>query len=225
MLPPSGLRPSHSPSPFCMFHKDTSKRFVVILRTNKLRSYNVKETRRSAIAEKMRGSTNAHKTHALHVYYVTINNVLRPTRLDYCNAVFAGLPKDTIAPLQRVQNAAARLILGLAPHDHVTAALRHLHLPVQYRITYKLCPLMHLIHIHKSPSYFKDTVTPSASVNSRGWLRSASSSHYEQPWMRLKFRQCCFSYAAPDAWNTLPPSLQQLTNTDSFKRQLKTVFF
>jgi len=32
-------------------------------------------------------------------------------------------------------------------------------------------------------------------------------------------------YAAPAAWNTLPPPLQQLTNTDSFKRQLKTVFF
>ena len=37
--------------------------------------------------------------------------------------------------------------------------------------------------------------------------------------------QRCFSYAAPAAWNTLPPSLQQLTNTDSFKRQLKTVLF
>jgi len=31
--------------------------------------------------------------------------------------------------------------------------------------------------------------------------------------------------AAPAAWNSLPPSLQQLTNTDSFKRQLKTVLF
>jgi hypothetical protein len=32
------------------------------------------------------------------------------SRLDYCNAVLAGLPKSTVAPLQRVQNAAARLI-------------------------------------------------------------------------------------------------------------------
>jgi len=80
--------------------------------------------------------------------------------------------KVTIAPLQRAQNAAARL----APHDHVTAALRHLHwLPVQYRITYKLCLLMHLVHIHKAPYCLKDNVIPTASVSSRGRLRSACS--------------------------------------------------
>jgi len=83
---------------------------------------------------------------------------------------------------------------------------------------------MHLIHIHKSPSYLKDIVTPTASVSSRGRLQFVSSSRCEEPLMRLKFGQRCFSYAAPAAWNTLPPSLQQLTNTDSFKRQLKTVF-
>jgi len=34
-------------------------------------------------------------------------------RLDYCNGVLAGIPLSTFAPLQLVQNAAARLLLGL----------------------------------------------------------------------------------------------------------------
>ena len=43
--------------------------------------------------------------------------------------------------------------------------------------------------------------------------------------MRLKLGQRAFSYAAPAAWDSLPPSLQQMTNTDSFKRHLKTDLF
>ena len=33
------------------------------------------------------------------------------SRVDYCNSVLAGLPHTTLEPLQRVQNAAARLVL------------------------------------------------------------------------------------------------------------------
>jgi len=61
-------------------------------------------------------------------------------RLDYCNTVLANLPASTTAPLQRVQNAAARLTEGLRPRDHVSSALRDLHwLPIRHRITHKLC--------------------------------------------------------------------------------------
>jgi len=35
------------------------------------------------------------------------------TRNDYCNSILAGPPGCTLAPLQRVQNAAARLVLNL----------------------------------------------------------------------------------------------------------------
>jgi len=46
---------------------------------------------------------------------VTIQLVLAliMSRIDYCNSALAGLPQTTIAPLQRVQNAAARLVFEL----------------------------------------------------------------------------------------------------------------
>ena len=45
------------------------------------------------------------------------------SRLDYCNPTLAGLPQATIAPLQRVQKSAARLILELSTHDHICLAM------------------------------------------------------------------------------------------------------
>jgi len=41
------------------------------------------------------------------------------SRVDYCNSVLAGFPLPTLEPLQRVQNAAVRLVLSLNLRDHV----------------------------------------------------------------------------------------------------------
>ena len=95
--------------------------------------------------------------------------------------MLAGLPKTTIAPLQRAQNAAARLVARLGPRDHVSNALHDLHwLSVQNCITYKLCLLMYLVHHNRAPSYLVDSVTATASLSHRGRLRSVSSQRYEQ---------------------------------------------
>ena len=69
----------------------------------------------------------------------------------------------SIEPLQRVQNAAARLITGTGTRDHITPALRSLHwLPIKFRITFKLYVLMHLVHIDRAPGYLSDMVTTTA---------------------------------------------------------------
>ena len=118
------------------------------------------------------------------------------------------------------------LVARLGPRDHVSNALCDLHwLPVQHRITYKLCLLMHLVHNNRVPSYLVNSVTATASLSYRGRLWSASSQRYKQPRTRLKFGERCFAFAGPAAWNSLPSSVQELTDTTAFKRELKTVLF
>ena len=55
------------------------------------------------------------------------------------NALLYGLPKEQIFKLQRVQNAAARLIMDIGKYSHITPALYELHwLPVLVRIHFKI---------------------------------------------------------------------------------------
>ena len=61
------------------------------------------------------------------------------SRLDYCNSLLYGLPQAQIDKIQRVQNAAARLIFKQPKFSHITPVLYQLHrLPIKYRIELKI---------------------------------------------------------------------------------------
>ena len=148
------------------------------------------------------------------------------SRIDYCNAVLAELPTTTLAPLQRVQNAAARLVLNLKQSDHITPALIELHwLPVKFRIIYKLCMLVHKSQNGLAPSYIKEMFKPISELPSRTALRSASTHRLYIPATRLNFGNRALSVAGVKHWNALPEQLRALTDTPSFKRLLKTHLF
>lgn len=60
-------------------------------------------------------------------------------RLDYFNALYTRVSQSSLAGLQLVQNAAARLMTGTKKRDHITPALAALHwLTVHYRIQCKV---------------------------------------------------------------------------------------
>ena len=112
-----------------------------------------------------------------------------------------GLPKEQIAKLQPVQNAAARLIMDIGKYSHITPALYELHwLPAPARIHFKILLLAFISNLlvikHKS------------SYN----LRSNSGILLEPPRgkMLATLGEHAFQAAAPHLWNELPLQLRSI---------------
>ena len=56
------------------------------------------------------------------------------SHLNYADAIFVGLPKSSIYPIQQIQNQAAKLIMNKHQLDSPTTIMRHLHwLPIRFR--------------------------------------------------------------------------------------------
>ena len=81
--------------------------------------------------------------------------------IDYCNSLLVGVADYVIRKLQRVQNAAARMITGTRKFFHVTPILRELHwLPVAKRIQYKITMLVNKCLLGLAPPYLAELHRP-----------------------------------------------------------------
>jgi len=115
------------------------------------------------------------------------------SRLDHCNSVLAGLPQSTLDPLQRLQDAAARVIFNVGKQEHVSLYLEQLHwLPVRARVQFKMCTLMHAIYNKRCPAYLADVVQLVGMASTRTGLRSADSSNYFLPRLNTRVESAPF---------------------------------
>ena len=131
-----------------------------------------------------------------------------------------------MVPFQRVQNAAVRMVKRLGSRDHTTEARRNLHwLPIKYRVICKLCILMRMVHIGCGPGYISELVSATSALPGRSRLRSSDGNRYEIHVIQHKIGERAFFYAGHAAWNSLPTTLTNLTDTRTFKSSLKTFLF
>ncbi len=145
------------------------------------------------------------------------------SRLDYCNALLAGLPSNTIKPLQMIQNAAARLVFNEPKRAHVTPLFISLHwLPVAARIKFKTLMLAYRMTTGSAPSYIHSLLR--IYIPSRS-LRSASERRLVVPSQRgSKSLSRTFSFTIAGWWNNLPTPVRNAGSLSIFKsNQIKSL--
>jgi len=139
------------------------------------------------------------------------------SRVDYCNVVFAGAPKSTTNKLQRVMNAAARVVSGSRKYDGDLTQLLHVELhwlDVPQRIKYKLSMMTRRCLNGTAPPYLAAHCVPVSATASRQHLRSAASHQQVVPSYRLSsYGRRSFSVASPATWNSLPRHLRDSVHT------------
>ena len=147
------------------------------------------------------------------------------SKLDYCNGLMYGIPKNQLVRLQRVQNAAARLVKSVPKFEHVTPVLIELHwLPVQSRIEFKIVLTVYKILNDEATQYLKDSVClyePSICNlrSSHEYLLCVPKS------ILVSAGDCNFSVVGPKIWNSLPYSIKQSASLNDFKTNVKTFLF
>ena len=144
------------------------------------------------------------------------------SHLDYANALLGGLPKCSIEQLQRVQNIAAKKVLGKGRYDNSTRCLAELHwLPIQERIEFKIITLVHKSLHGLAPNHLMDLLTRKVPRGEELHSNDRTSQLEVPATTRKTFTARAFSVLGPQLWNQLP-DLQQTDSYVSFKQNLKT---
>jgi len=151
--------------------------------------------------------------------------------MDYCNTVLAGAPRTVTDKLQRVLNAAARVITGTQKFDRGLGQILHdqLHwLDVPDRVLFKLPVTVHQCLNGRAPPYLSEHCIPVSSADTRRHLRSANLHLLAVGYLVSGSTLTAVGRSQLLArWlGTLPDFIPDPTSsTDCFRRLLKTYLF
>ena len=143
-------------------------------------------------------------------------------RLRKC--AFAWLTIQLLSKLQRVQNAAARMITGAGRSEHITPSLYHLHwLPVECRVKYKILLYTYKALNNTAPVYVCNLLSRHQPGRR---LRSTDQCLLSVPRTRTKtYGSRSFKQVAPVLWNALPLDIKTIDSVFNFKRAIKQHLF
>ena len=155
---------------------------------------------------------------------IALANALVSSRLDYCNALFHGIPKKYLNKLQRVQNSLARVVTKAPRFTSSAPLLAKLHwLPVTSRINFKLACITYKAIYKKQPASLTECIRLRSSNTSTRFNDHLLLQH--PPVGKNNYGRRAFSSTAPTIWNKIPLPIRSAPSILSFRQHLKTFYF
>lgn len=141
------------------------------------------------------------------------NSLVLPI-FDYCDVVIANINASHLNRLQRLQERAAKIILGHAVDDVNDCILKWLN--VKQRHDLHTVTLVYKMKHGLAPEYL-DNLLENVSDISNYQTRSSTNGDLSVPLVKLKTKQRTFGYRATKLWNSLPLNIRGSTSLEAFK--------
>ena len=140
------------------------------------------------------------------------------SKLFYCSTVWSNTSKTNVSKLQRVQNFAARIILGLRKFDHISQGIKSLKwLPVKDRLYLNDAIIMYKCINKLAPDYLADKFVQRSHIHNRN---TKSRNQLDIPRCRISTGQRSFVYRGTQLWNSLSYDVRTAKCPKVFKRRL-----
>jgi len=135
------------------------------------------------------------------------------SKINYCNILFLNTSCKNLDKLQKLQNAAVRLIFNLPPRTSVSDKYAQLKiLTVSQFIVFKCLLFVQKFFQNKVPEGIKNLLEVQDEAT-----RTLTVKYFDTQYARKTF-----SYCAPRYWNKLPLSIKLTNNIETFKFMIKT---
>ena len=140
------------------------------------------------------------------------------SKLFYCSTLWSNTSKSNVSKLQRVQNFAARIILGFRKFDFISQGIKSLKwLPVKDRLYLNDAIMMYKCINKLAPDYLADKFVKRSHIHNRN---TRSRNQLDIPRCRISTGQRSFVYRGTQLWNSLSYDVRTAKCPKVFKRRL-----